>query len=94
MRVRRPRSASDQARETAVVVLPQPPFWFAIAMMRIGASAPFLGIDHQRPQDIGVIVVIIIKSVNMWKSLAVPDSGGLECDFLSHLSDLSSKGIP
>src|SRR5258707_15804444 len=33
-RTRRPTAASAVARLTAVVVLPTPPFWLAIAMMR------------------------------------------------------------
>ena len=34
-RVRRSAAASEAARLTAVVVLPTPPFWFAMVRMRL-----------------------------------------------------------
>jgi hypothetical protein len=49
--MRRFVSASAAARLTAVVVLPTPPFWFAMAMMRVmrGAADP-----REMPAEPGV----------------------------------------
>src|ERR1700682_1993541 len=45
---RRPASAKAVARLTAVVVLPTPPFWLAIAMMR-ARRAPAMARDSPSP---------------------------------------------
>src|SRR5437899_8859799 len=45
--VRLPRSASAAARLMAVVVLPTPPFWFAIATIMNGP-----GLEAQKPRGI------------------------------------------
>ena len=56
--VRRSAAASEAARFTAVVVLPTPPFWFAMVRMRLmdltsisGGRPPFIPFDKRYPSD-------------------------------------------